>query len=296
MIPYIIGSVVAVSLLSIIGALPLLLTRQVPKTILRALLSLSVGTLLSGVFLHFLPEMLHEGYTISGALLILTGFFIFFLIEKLVHFHHKHGLREGHHHAYHLAPMNLAGEALHNFLDGLVIAGSYLVSVPLGIAATVSVLLHELPQELADFGILLYAGMSKRKALVYNFLAALTAILGALVGILLHNISTSFTAIIIPFTIGSFIYIGAANLIPELHKEHGVKQTFVQLLALLLGVLLMLLLATATPEHSHNVEEHEDVEHHTEEHDHIEGMTAATPIVQTQLVPIVPHLFRYLIL
>lgn len=247
---YIFGSVILVSILSIVGALPLLVTRNVPKKALLLLLSLSVGTLLGSVFLHFIPETISHGYTLEIAMYVLIGFFAFFIIEKLVHNHHHQKLQEAHHHAYHLAPINLIGDAIHNFIDGLIIASSYLVSIPLGIAATVSVMVHEIPQEIADFGILLYAGLSKKKALAYNLIAAASAIVGATAGLLLISVSDAFSEFIIPFTAGAFIYIGASNLIPELHKEHGIKQAAIQLLAAAAGVAIMVALVMFSPEHA----------------------------------------------
>lgn len=247
---YIFGSVILVSLISVLAALPLLVTKRAPKTMLLGLLSLSVGSLLGSVFIHFLPESVSHGYTLGLALLVLAGFFVFFIIEKFVHNHHSGKLDQGHHHAYHLAPLNLIGEAVHNFIDGLVIAASYLVSIPLGIAATVSVISHELPQEIADFGILLYSGLSKKKALVYNFLAALTALIGAGLGLLLQSVH-GFTQAVLPFAAGGFLYIASANLVPELHKEHNARQTLFQLGMAALGIAIMVLLALYGPAHTH---------------------------------------------
>jgi len=146
------------------------------------------------------------------------------------------------HHPTHLAPMNIMGDVLHNFLDGLVIAGSYLVSIPAGIATTVAVVLHEIPQEIADFGVLVYSGMSKMKALFYNFLSASVAIIGAIIGLVLGAQSEMFLEIIIPLAVGGFIYIAGSNLIPELHKESHLKESLFHLSGIVLGIALMFLL------------------------------------------------------
>ncbi|RME77522.1 ZIP family metal transporter [Candidatus Woesearchaeota archaeon] len=247
---YIFVSVLAVSLLAILAAIPFLLKKDVPHSWLMALLSLSVGTLLGGVFLHFLPEAFEQGFHEEEAFILIAGFLVFFIIEKFVHGHHQHKVKGqkhdcGHHHGYHLAPINLIGDGIHNFLDGLVIAGAYLVSVPLGIAATINVALHELPQEFADMGILLFSGFSKKKAIFFNFLSAITAIAGAGVGIVVVGASESIAHMIIPFAAGSFLYIASANLVPELHRHCGFKETVVHIIAILVGVGLMVLLAGA---------------------------------------------------
>ncbi|MFC1648144.1 ZIP family metal transporter [Nanoarchaeota archaeon] len=248
---YIFGSVILVSIISVLAALPLLVKKTLPKVLLLTLLSFSVGTLLGSVFIHFLPEAFHEGEHLAIAIYVLLGFFAFFILEKFIHSHHIHGLMEGHGHAYHLAPINLIGDGIHNFIDGMVIAGSYLVSIPLGIAATLSVMFHEIPQEIADFGVLLYAGMSKMKALVFNFLSAITAILGAGAGILMSSGNLNFTSFIVPFAAGNFTYIAASNLVPELHRSINTRESIIQLLAIIAGVSLMVLLAMFGPEHMH---------------------------------------------
>jgi zinc and cadmium transporter len=138
--------------------------------------------------------------------------------------------------------MNLIGDALHNLIDGLVIGGTYLVSIPLGIATTLAVLFHEIPQELGDFGVLLHGGFTKRKALIMNFLTALTAILGVIIALILGQISEGFMLFVLPFTAGGFIYIATADLIPELKKETGGRKSILQLIGIVLGIGVMLCL------------------------------------------------------
>ncbi|MFH1588984.1 MAG: ZIP family metal transporter [archaeon] len=251
---YVFGSVILVSLISIIAIIPILFKKKTSKRFLVVLLSLSAGALLGGVFIHFLPEIVETGYTLTSAIYIMLGFLVFFILEKFVHWHHNKKCvnapnQEAHGHAYQLAPMNLIGDGVHNFLDGLVIAGSYLVNIPLGIAATISIIFHELPQEIADFGVLLYAGLSKKKALLFNFLSATTAIIGAIVGLVLANKIGSFTTFIIPFAAGNFIYIAAANLVPELHRHCKIKDTIMHVLAILVGIGIMA--AVALLSHAH---------------------------------------------
>ena len=189
---YAIISVIIVSLISIIVAIPFLIKKKISNKTLLFLLSVSVGVLLSTVFINFLPEIFSSAdghnYSIVLPLLILFGFLVMFIIEKFVHFHHNKKCEDGHcghGHAYNLAPINLIGDGIHNFIDGLVIAGAYAVSITLGIATTISIIFHEVPQEIADMGVLLYSGMSKKKALYFNFLSAITAMIGTIVGIIL---------------------------------------------------------------------------------------------------------------
>jgi zinc and cadmium transporter len=251
---YTILSVIIVSLVSVMAAFPLLIKKKVSQKTLLILLSLSVGTLFGSVFIHFLPEAVSQGYTLGLAFYFLGGIFILFILEKLIHWRHSHKKNQGnfaHNHAYHLAPINLIGDAIHNLLDGMVIAGSYIVSSPLGLAATISVIFHEVPQEIADFGILLYSGMSKWKALFYNFLSAATAILGAVIGLILAGKIANFSHFIIPFAAGNFIYIAGSNLVPELHKHCKLKDTILHIIAILCGIAIMVAVTLFGPGHTH---------------------------------------------
>ena len=211
------------------------------KEILLFLVSLSAGSLFGGAFIHILPEIVEEsGFTIMISLSVVLGIVIFFIIEKAIHWRHCH-IPTSKSHPHHLAPMNLIGDGVHNFIDGLIIAASYLVDVHVGIATTIAVILHEVPQEIGDFGVLLHAGMKKKKALLFNFLSALLAVVGAIVGLIIGASSSAFAAVILPFAAGGFIYIAGSDLIPELHKECGPKDSILHFSALVLGVLLMLI-------------------------------------------------------
>jgi len=212
------------------------------------MVSLSAGTLFGGTFLHLLPEAISEsGFTTQISLLILAGVLVFFVLEKFIHMHHHHHCHDQEHdhpklhepRAKHIGILNLAGDAIHNFLDGLIIAGSYLISIPLGVATTIAVIFHEVPQELADFGVLLYAGYTKKKALFLNFLSAAVSIVGAIIGLILGSSGENFIQIIVPFAAGGFIYIAGSNLIPELHKHCKLRESFWHFVALSFGILIM---------------------------------------------------------
>jgi zinc and cadmium transporter len=249
---YTILSVILVSLVSLVGIVSLLLKKDL-KNYLLILVSLSAGTLFGGAFLHLLPEAVEiNGFTVTISLLLLAGVLTFFILEKFIHWRHCHVSEDNHndehtiehlaHNPSHIAPLNLLGDVIHNLLDGLVIAGSYLVSIPAGLATTVAVILHEVPQEIADFGVLLHSGLSKWKALFYNFLSAAAAILGAVVGLMLSSKSEMFISYILPFAAGGFVYIAGSNLIPELHKKCDFKESFWHFIALFVGIALMYIL------------------------------------------------------
>lgn len=251
---YAILSVIIVSLISIIAATPLLLKKKISNKLLLTLLSLSVGTLLGGAFIHFIPESFSHETSLEPAIYILLGFIVFLVLEKFIHWHHNKDCKKKniiHSHAYHLAPINIIGDGIHNLLDGLVIAGAYMVNIPLGVAATISVIFHEIPQEIADFGVLLYAGLSKTKALIFNFLSAATAIIGAIIGIILAGKTANFSHFIIPFAAGNFIYIASANLVPELHRECKLSESILHILAIIAGIGIMVAVSLFAPEQMH---------------------------------------------
>jgi zinc and cadmium transporter len=235
----IILSVLIVSLISIIGIFFIFLKKDKLNNLILFFVSLSVGSLLGGAFLHLIPEAFGEGgFSLKVSFLILGGIIIFFIIENFIHWRHCHN-QDCDEHQHHLGTMNMIGDGIHNFIDGLVIAAAYFVSLPVGIATTLAVIIHEIPQEIGDFGVLLYSGFSKRKALIFNFLSALTALIGAIVGILFSQHSQSFSLIVIPIAAGGFLYIAGSDLIPEMHKNQKNKLPLKNLIGIILGILIM---------------------------------------------------------
>lgn len=238
---YTILSVFLVSLISLIGVITLSFKTKRLQTFLIYLISLSAGTLLGDAFIHLLPEVTESSdFTLSISLTILLGIIIFFILEKIIHWQHCHGnvLEKSHVHPF--AYTNLVGDALHNFIDGIIIAASYIISPPVGIATTLAVILHEIPQEIGDFAVLLHGGFSKSKALAVNFLSACFAILGAVITLWFSGLIENLETILVPLAIGGFIYIASADLIPELHKHSNkLSKSFLQLLAFLVGIALM---------------------------------------------------------
>lgn len=239
---YTIGSTLLVSLVALIGILTLAINEKHLQKILILLVSFAAGSLIGDVFIHILPEAVEEfGFDLSMSLAMITGILTFFILEKFVHWHHCHNVSDQHHKPFIVT--NLMGDMLHSFIDGLFIAGSYLVDIKLGIATTIAVMLHEAPQEIGDFGLLLHGGVRKSKALLLNFGAALFAIAGATVGLLIGETNEELLKIILPFTAGAFIYIAHTDLFPELHKEsENLKASGLQFLMILAGIGTMALL------------------------------------------------------
>lgn len=236
---YSLASVFIVSAISLIGALVIILEKNILKRVLFVLVSLSAGAIFGDVFLHLLPELVEKNsLNLSNSFFILAGILLFFILEKFIIWRHCHGVVcEEHPHSF--AYTNLVGDALHNFIDGMIIAGAYLISVPAGIATSLAVIFHEIPQEIGDFGILIYAGFGKTKALIFNLFSALAAVLGALVVLIIGAGFESFLTFVVSLAIGVFIYIAGSDLIPELHKESTAGKSFVQSLFFLLGIGLM---------------------------------------------------------
>lgn len=236
-------SVLAVSMISLIGVLALWVSDRKLKKVFIYLVSFAAGGLLGDAFLHLLPEAAEEtGLGITTSLLIIVGILSSFAVEKFLQWRHCH-IPTSNEHPHSFAYMNLFGDAVHNLIDGLIIGGSYIASIPLGIATTIAVIFHEVPQELGDFSVLVYGGFNKKKALMFNFLTALTAIVGAIIAFVVGSTIGGFVPLLVPFAAGNFIYIAGSDLIPELRKDTPEpKKAALQMMSLVLGVLPMLLL------------------------------------------------------
>jgi len=232
-------SVAVVSALSLVGLLTFLLRRELQKELLLYFVSFSVGGLFGGAFFHLIPEAAEaSGFTPQLSALILLGILSSFIVEQVLKWRHCHVLTsEEHPHSF--AYMNLFGDAVHNMIDGLIIGGSYLASTSMGVATTLAVCFHELPQEIGDFGVLLYAGFKRRRALLYNFLTALTAFIGVVIALVLNVYVEDLAMILVPFAAGNFIYIAGSDLIPELHAEGKLSQVVLQLAAMILGIFIL---------------------------------------------------------
>jgi len=236
---YAIVSVIVVSLISLIGVFFINGKKKNLKKMLLFFVSFSAGTLLGDAFIHLLPEAVDSsGFTLQISIYLMLGILSWFVLEKFINWRHCH-LHDHKDHVHPFAVTNLMGDVLHNFIDGLIIGASYLASVPLGIATTLAVIFHEIPQEIGEFAVLLRGGFTRSRALLLNFLSALTAVIGAIIALVVGSSVTGLVVFLIPFAAGSFIYIATADLIPELHKEVELGKSSIQLFAFVLGVAVM---------------------------------------------------------
>lgn len=264
-------SVVVISLISFIGVFTISLKAELLKRYVFVLVSLAVGALIGDAFIHLIPHSYADiGDPTLVSILVIIGIFVFFLIEKLLHWHH-HGLSEENdlHKNKPVGRMILISDGLHNFIDGLIIGVSYMVSFEVGIATTLAVILHEIPQEIGDFGVLIHSGFSKLEALKLNFYSALLAVAGVILALIIGESSESFALFIVPLAAGGFIYVAIADLMPELHKQDSRRSSdaVIQLAAAFVGVLAMVMLLGAETGHNHDHGHGHEV-HEVEHHDH----------------------------
>lgn len=230
------------SLLSLVGVAFVSISERKLKQLIFVMVSLAVGSLFGDAFIHLLPQTFeHSPEKMQGSLAILAGIFAFFILEKFLLWRHEHVLETGHT-IHPVGYMNLLADGLHNFIDGAIIGASYLAGVHIGIATTLAVIFHEIPHELGNFFVLLYAGFTKTKALFFNFLSALFAILGTIGALLIGAQVEQFAALMLPLAAGGFIYIAGSDLVPELNKEVQLSKSIVQMIAIGAGIGLMLLL------------------------------------------------------
>lgn len=231
-------SILVVSGMALIGIVTLWIRITKLKRIVIYLVSFSAWALLGDAFLHLLPESSRNGFTIITALFVLSGITFSLITEKVIQWNHCHiPITKNHVHSF--AIMNLVGDFVHNIIDGLIIGASYLVSIPVWIATTIAVILHEIPQEIGDFGVLVHGGFSKKKALLINLLTGFSAFIGLIIAFLLHNYTGDITNFLIPFAAGSFIYIACTDLIPELHKKNKTWEAILQIITFLAGIAVM---------------------------------------------------------
>lgn len=237
---YTLGSVIVVSLMSLVGIFALGVRPEPLERILLYLVSFSAGALLGDVFIHILPEIMGGEGAMRSGVYVLAGIILFFVLERMLMWHHSHGSHNEEVHS--VVYLTILGDALHNFLDGIAIAAAFLISIPVGIATAVAVIFHEIPQEIGQFAILVHGGWSRRKALLYNFFSALTAVAGALLVLLFAHSIDGAPAVLLGLGAASFIYIAMSDLIPELQKEHRLERSVLQLLWMIVGVGIMALM------------------------------------------------------
>ena len=242
---YILIATFLVSMISFIGALTLFLKEKLLNKILLILVAFSAGALIGGAFLHLIPEAIEEVGLDEGGILkiflyLLLGFCIFFILEQFINWHHHHAT--SHPEITSFSYLILVSDGIHNFIDGFVIAASFVISLPVGIVTVLAVILHEIPQELGDFGVLIYGGFKKSKALFLNFLTGLLAVFGGVAGFFLSEKIGDSIVFLLPFAAANFIYIACSDLIPEIKRKETSKKSLIYFFVFLLGISLMLLL------------------------------------------------------
>ena len=234
----IVGATFTISIISLVGVLTFFLKQELLNRAVLVLVAVSAGALLGGAFLHLLPEAIEElGAGLDIFLYLLLGFCLFFILENFLRWRHEHDLADK---AEPFSYLILIADGVHNFIDGLVIAASFIVSYPVGVATTLAVALHEIPQELGDFGVLVHGGFSRRRALAFNYISAIAAILGGVIGYFASSMMYYSVVYLLPFAAGNFIYIAAADLIPEIKHRSDRPRSVIHFLVFLAGLGLML--------------------------------------------------------
>ncbi|MBN2152395.1 MAG: ZIP family metal transporter [Candidatus Lokiarchaeota archaeon] len=263
---------------SLAGVLFLSVKEKTLDKILFYLVAFATGTILGTAIFDLIPESIHgfeelldEGLVVEEEMYILfvflmVGFVAFFVLERFIYWFHGHAHEEGDDKVAcfdtlgrrvevelnggkgrNVALLNLVGDSLHNLLDGIIIMVSFLSDMTLGFIVTVAVFIHEFPQEVGDFGILIYGGFTKKRALIANFVSAMIALVGGLVALLLSGAVATFNTFFLGFSAGGFIYIGAVELMPDLLKEKDLKRSILQSIIFIAGIATVFVLLRALP-------------------------------------------------
>jgi len=241
---YAILSLVIISLISLVGVLTLSIGKKALNKILVFLVAFSAGSLLAAAFFDLIPE----SFEVLGNLnFVLVGIILFFVIEAVVHWHHPH-CEDCETCVQPVVYLNLIGDAAHNFIDGIIIVAAFFVNIPAGIATTIAIALHEIPQEIGDFGVLVHSGLKTGKAILFNFISSIFALIGGILSYFFLSYFENAIPYVIALAAGGFIYIAAADLFPELHKETNKMKVLIQIFALLLGIGLIWMVFSLFPE------------------------------------------------
>lgn len=247
------ASVTVVSLIAFVGIMFLHLKVNKLQKIISLLVSFAVGALLGNSIFHLLPEAFKSlGNPSVVALLFLSGIMVLFMLEKFLHWRHDHSLESNPGQIKTFGYVSLMADSFHNFTDGILIGAAWLVSPEIGIATTLAIIMHEVPQEISDYAILIHAGFEKKKALMVNFFAAISAVLGTLLSLIAGGAIEGFSYYILAFSAGGFIYLACSDLIPELHKKNSTRNSLGQLAGIFAGIALMYLINTVGHHHHHH--------------------------------------------
>lgn len=236
---------------ALIGGFILLSYEKIALKISHFLASFAAGVLLGAAFFDLLPEALHEGESIGTDVFFwaLFGIILFFILERLIHWFHHH--EEHHEHEKEsktTLPLIIIGDTVHNFIDGVVIAATFMIDIQLGIVTTFAVFAHEIPQEIGDFGLMLHKGLSKKRIILVNIISAASAFIGAGITFVSGGFLEGYIPIFLALTAGFFIYIATSDLIPEIHYEKRKGFAVIESALLVLGVVLIWLSTHFIPE------------------------------------------------
>ena len=236
---WILLSTVVISLISLMGVFAIFMQKKTLHGVINYLVAVSIGGLIAGAFFHLIPEAEHELGLETTFIFICVGLLLFFVIEKIFHWRHCH---KDDCKIHSFAYTSLTGDAVHNFLDGILIAAAFLINFKVGIVSSLAIILHEIPQELGDFGVLLKGGFTKSKALLFNLLTALTCVVGGILGFVFLSKIEFLIPYIISLTAGGFIYVAISDLIPEIRNELSLKKSFINILIIALTIAAMVFL------------------------------------------------------
>ena len=239
---WIISTTLSISLIALVGVLVLALKERILSKILIVFVAFSAGALIGGAFLHLLPEAIlgmgmDEASLLTTFTYLLLGFCSLFILEQVIRWHHHHAT--SHPKIMPFSYLILVSDGIHNFIDGLVIAASFLVSFPIGISTALAVAVHEIPQEIGDFGVLIYGGIPKKKALILNFISAITVLFGGIVGYVLQSWIGESIILLLPFAAGNFLYISSTDLIPEIRYKESSIQSLLRFIVFMAGIGVM---------------------------------------------------------
>lgn len=231
---YTVSATVAVSLFSLIGIVFIgAKESRIQKTI-YILVSFATGSLIGSALLHLMPEAVEAGK--NPFIHAVIGILFFLLLEKILYWRHCH---RGHCDVHTFKYLNLIGDGVHNFIDGIVIGTSFLVDPGLGLTTSLAILFHEIPQELGDFSVLIFGGFSFKQALLFNLLSAATCVVGGIIAYFVGSAILPMKTVLLGFTAGGFLYIAMVDILPELRATDSLRQSMVQISLVVAGIVLM---------------------------------------------------------
>jgi len=227
----------AMSSLALVGMVTVFMPPARLERIVLPIVGLAAGSLLGGATFHMLPESIDAiGNRLSVYVAFVAGFVVVFVLEQFLHWHHCHRANHTTHRP--LGYLILMADGLHNFIGGLAVGGAFVVDIRVGIVAWLVAAAHEVPQELGDFGVLMHSGWQRRSALIWNFASALTFLLGSLVAYAMaEHIEVAY---LLPFAAGNFVYIAAADLLPEIAAEEHTRDKIETTAAFVAGLAILL--------------------------------------------------------